>query len=105
MALGARKLTSSTNGTGMITSSALSSMSSSSSTGEELGTRVVDFAILLGTIWGSGKLGIKSTLHGVFCVSSCLPAKGIVIPRIWAGKDYVDPKRIGIWGWVRASAP
>lgn len=20
--------------------------------------------------------------------------------RIWAGKDYVDPKRIGIWGWV-----
>ena len=21
--------------------------------------------------------------------------------RIWAAKNYVDPKRIGIWGWVR----
>lgn len=20
--------------------------------------------------------------------------------RLWASKDYVDPKRIGIWGWV-----
>ena len=23
--------------------------------------------------------------------------------RIWAAKDYVDPKRIGIWGWVSTS--
>ncbi len=22
--------------------------------------------------------------------------------RVWAKKPYVDPKRIGIWGWVRA---
>jgi len=20
--------------------------------------------------------------------------------RLWAAKDYVDPKRVGIWGWV-----
>jgi dipeptidyl aminopeptidase len=25
--------------------------------------------------------------------------------RLWAAKDYVDPKRIGIWGWVRPGAP
>ena len=23
--------------------------------------------------------------------------------RLWASKDYVDPKRIGIWGWVSAA--
>lgn len=38
----------------------------------------------------------------VFCASFLLPAQ--VVPSIWAGKDYVDPKRIGIWGWVRAPA-
>jgi hypothetical protein len=25
-----------------------------------------------------------------------------VARRIWAAKDYVDPKRVGIWGWVSA---
>ena len=24
----------------------------------------------------------------------------IVLLRAWAKKEYVDPKRIGIWGWV-----
>lgn len=25
--------------------------------------------------------------------------------KIWAAKEYVDPKRIGIWGWVRGLRP
>lgn len=25
----------------------------------------------------------------------------LFIYRVWAKKPYVDPKRIGIWGWVR----
>ena len=25
--------------------------------------------------------------------------------RIWAGKHYVDKKRIGIWGWVSLGVP
>lgn len=29
------------------------------------------------------------------------------VSRVWAAKDYVDRKRIGIWGWVsgRGSHP
>lgn len=25
--------------------------------------------------------------------------------RIWASKPYVDPERIGIWGWVSSALP
>ncbi len=25
----------------------------------------------------------------------------IAAARVWAAKEYVDPARIGIWGWVR----
>ena len=94
--------------TGMNTLSALYSILLSLSTGVEPGLRAVDCAIQLGTTWGSGKRGIKSTLHGACSVllfsNSFLHAEVIVISSIWAGKDYVDPKRIGIWGWVRAPA-
>ena len=30
--------------------------------------------------------------------NALLTARHVV--RVWAGKHYVDKKRIGIWGWV-----
>ena len=29
-----------------------------------------------------------------------VPAIAHEVDRIWAGKHYVDKKKIGIWGWV-----
>jgi dipeptidyl aminopeptidase len=32
-------------------------------------------------------------------------SNGDIFPRIWAAKEYVDRKRIGIWGWVSSRHP
>ena len=54
-------------------------------------------------------LGHWETIDQIYaakCVLSCrsyITADGRLTLwfRLWASKDYVDPKRIGIWGWVR----
>jgi hypothetical protein len=50
---------------------------------------------------GSGRCGTRSTLRGeLSSARSSLSAHPLVSISVWASKNYVDRKRVGIWGWV-----
>ena len=81
-------------------------------------TRAVHCATRSRATLASGRCATRSTRHGK---SSLLrrqhrPPPGRLVINLkkifsrvrcslWAEKDYVDPKRIGIWGWVRRLVP
>lgn len=43
----------------------------------------------------------RRPLMGMFSARGHGADKNVLaVHRAWAAKEYVDPKRIGIWGWV-----